>query len=131
MPEPESVTPSGAERDLLTQVLQVRFTSDLEGDCLRKAGQTRYCVVILYPPEVKRMLGTVDTAKGRAVKLAREIIQRRCYRPADLDTLTCTVEMTLFDLRPFADVAWVLEDGTKVFLTEAEQPLPSNWFWRW
>jgi hypothetical protein len=45
--------------------------------------------------------------------------------------LKCTVEVTRFDLRPFRDVAWTLEDGTKVFLTEAEQPLPSDWGWRW
>ena len=88
-------------------------------------------MVVLYPLEVKRQLVTVDTTKDRAVKLAREIIQRRCYRPLDLDTLTCSVEVTMFDLRPFRDVAWTLEDGTKVFLTEAEQPLPSDWGWRW
>jgi hypothetical protein len=87
-------------------------------------------VVILYPLEVKRMLATVDTAKGRAVKLAREIIQRRCYRPPDLDTLTCAVEVTRFDLRPFREVAWIQEVGTKVFITEAEQPLPHGWAWR-
>jgi hypothetical protein len=118
-------------RDFRSRVIQIRFTSDPPGDCLRKAGQTRYCVVILYPLEVKRMLATVDTAKGRAVKLAREIIQRRCYRPPDLDTLTCAVEVTRFDIRPFRDVAWTLDDGTQVFLTEAERPLPSDWAWRW
>jgi hypothetical protein len=118
-------------RDFRTRVVQVRFTSDSQGDCLRKAGPTRFAVVVLYPLEVKRRLMTVDTAKGRAVKLAREIIQQRCHRPPDLDTLTCAVEVTRFDLRPFAEVAWTLEDGTKVFLTEAERPLPSDWAWRW
>jgi hypothetical protein len=103
----------------------------LEGDGLRKAGLSCFTVAVLYPLEVKRRLVTVDPAKGRAVKLAREIIQRRCYRPADLDTLTCTVEVTLFDLRPSADVAWVLEDGIKVFLTKSEQPLPFEWSWPW
>jgi hypothetical protein len=118
-------------RDVPTRVLQVRFTSDPQGDCLRKAGPTRFAVVVLYPLEVKRRPVTVDTAKGRAVKLAREIIQRRCHQPPDLDALTCNVEVTLFDLRPFAEVAWTLDDGTEVFLTEAEQPLPSDWAWRW
>ena len=114
-------------RDFRTRVLQVRFTSDPQGDCLRKAGQTRFAVVILYPLEVKRQLVTVDTAKGRAVKLAREIIQRQAYRPPDLNALACTVEVTMFDLRPFADVSWTLDDGTKVWIVEAEQLLPFGW----
>jgi hypothetical protein len=87
-------------------------------------------VAILYTLEVKRQLATVDPAKGRAVKLARRIIRRDCYRPPDLDTLHCTVEVTSFDLRPFAEVAWTLDDGTKVWITEAEQPLPFGWAWQ-
>jgi hypothetical protein len=73
----------------------------------------------------------VDTAKGRAVQLARQIIQRRGYLPPDLDTLACNVEVTMFDLRPFRQVAWIQEDGTEVWITEAERPLPSDWGWRW
>ena len=107
--------------DPRTRVIQVRFSS----------GPIQYAAVVLYPPEVKRQLATLEAATARAVDLARQIIQRRCYRPPDLDTLTCSVEVTMFDLRPFRDVAWTLEDGTKVFLTEAEQPLPSDWGWRW
>ena len=118
-------------RDCCTRVLQVRFTSDPQGDCLRKAGQTRYSVVVLFPPEVKRQLATLEAATARAIELAREIIQRRCYRPPALDALQCTVEVAMFDLRPFRDVAWTLEDGTEVFLTEAERPLPYGWAWRW
>ena len=57
-------------------------------------------------------------------ELARQILQRRCYRPPDVDGHACTVEVTMFDLRPFADVAWIQEDGTKVFLAEAERPRP-------
>lgn len=83
--------------------------------------------MILYPLEVKRQLVSVDAAQGRAAKLAREIIQRRCHRPPDLDTLTCAVEVTMFDLRPFRQVAWIQEDGTKVWIIEAEQPLPHGW----
>ena len=117
--------------DHRTRVIQVRFTSDAQGDCLRKVGPMRYAAVILYPLPVKRQLATLEAASARAIELARATIQRRCYRPPDLDTLTCTVEVTMFDLRPFTDVAWIQDDGTKVFLTEAEQPLPSDWGWRW
>jgi hypothetical protein len=116
-------------RDVRTRVIQVRFTSD--PNPRNHGAQIRFTAVILYPPEVKRQLATLENATRRAIELARQIITRRCYRPPDLDTLACFVEVTLFDLRPFTDVAWTLEDGTKVFLTEAEQPLPSDWGWRW
>jgi len=116
--------------DFRTRMIQARFTSDPEGDRLRKVGQIRFAVVVLYPPEVKRQLATLESATARAGELAREIIKRRCYRPPDLDALQCTVEVTEFDLRPFRDVTWTLEDGTKVWLTEAEQPLPKGWAWR-
>ena len=53
-------------RDFRSRVIQVRFTSELEGDCLRKADQTRYCVVILYPLGVKRQLATLEAATTRA-----------------------------------------------------------------
>lgn len=117
--------------DHRTRVIQVRFTSDAQGDCLRKVGPIRYAAVILYPLPVKRQLATLEAASARAIELARQIIQRQAYHPPDLDTLACTAEVTMFDLRPFTDVAWKLDDGTKVFLTEAEQPLPSDWGWRW
>lgn len=54
--------------DFCTRMLLVRFTSDPEGDCLRKAGPTRYGVVILYPPEVKRQLATLSDSKLNATK---------------------------------------------------------------
>lgn len=115
--------------DVRARVIQVRFTS--EPDARSNRAHMRYAAVVWYPLDIKRMLATVTTAKGRAVKLARGIIQRRCYRPPDLDTLHCTVEVTLFDLRPFAERAWIQDDGTNVFLTEVERPLPSDWGWCW
>jgi hypothetical protein len=59
----------------------------------------------------------------------RLIIQRRCYMPPDLDTLSCSVEVTVFGLRIFEHRAWIQDDGTKVYRTEAEQPLPFGWAW--
>ena len=117
-------------RDHKTRVLLVRFTSDL--DPLQPhlpCEQTRFAVVVLYSLEVKRQLATLETASARAIELARQIIHRRCYHPPDLDTLDCNVEVTLFNLNPFHEVAWIQEDGTKVFITEAERPLPFGWAW--
>jgi hypothetical protein len=121
---------TGLMRDFRTRVLLVRFNSD-PNQPRRESEQIRFAVVVLYPPEVKRQLATLETATARAIELARRIIRRDCYRPPDLDTLACTVEVTMFDLRPFADVAWTLEDGTRVWIVEAEQPLPFGWSWRW
>ena len=115
-------------RDFRTRVLMVRFTSDLDPLQPRlQSEQTRFSVVVLYPPEVKRQLATLEPATARAIDLARQIIQRQCHRPPDLDTLQCTVEVTRFDLRPFREAAWTLEDGTKVWITEAEQTRPFGW----
>jgi hypothetical protein len=112
-------------RDVRTRVLLVRFKSD--PDPRNHGAQIRFTAVILYSLEVKRQLATLEAATRRAIELARQIIQRRCYLPPDLDALTCTAEVTMFDLRPFADAAWIQEDGTKVFLTEAARPLRSDW----
>jgi len=111
--------------DFRTRVLQVRFTS--EPDPRNRGAQIRFTVVVLYPMEIKRQLATLENATARAVELAREIIQRQCYHPPDLDTLTCNVEVTIFDLRPFRQAAWIQEDGTKVWIVESEQPLPFGW----
>ena len=116
--------------DFRTRVILVRFTPDPDPNRLGKGECIRLAVVVLYPLEVKRQLVTVDTAKGHAVKLAREITQHDLYRPPDLDALQCTVAVTLLDLRPFAEVAWTLDDDTKVWVVEAEQPLPFGWSWR-
>ena len=116
-------------RDCRTRVLLVRFTS--EPDPRNCGAPIRFGVVILFPPEVKRQLATLAAASTRAIEFARQIIQRQAYRPPDLDALACTVEVTLFDLRPFTDVAWTLENGTKVWIVEAERPLPFGWYGRW
>jgi hypothetical protein len=119
-------------RDHKTRVLLVRFTSDLDPLQPRlQSEQRRFAVVVLYSLEVRCRLATLEAATARALDLARAIIVRRCYLPPDFDALSCTVEVTRFDLRPLAEVARTLDDGTQVFLTGAEQPLPSDWGWRW
>jgi hypothetical protein len=128
VPGCESARSSGPRPDHRTRVIQVRFTS--EPDPRNSGAQIRFAVVVLYPPGIKRQLATLEAASARAVDLARQLIHRQCYRPPDLNTLTCNVEITMFDLRPFSEVAWIQEDGTKVWIVEAEQPLPFGWVWR-
>jgi hypothetical protein len=103
-----------------TRVIQVVFESapDLKRPWKR---QTRLVAVVLYPLEVKRRLATVETAKARALELARQIIERDCFRPPILEKLNCQVEVTHYDLRPLQRPHWVLDDGTKVWLAGVER----------
>jgi hypothetical protein len=117
--------------DHQTRVLQVRFTSARDALQPRiQSGRIRFAVAVLYAPPVKRQLATLENATRRTIGLARQIIHRRCWRPPDLDTLACAVEVIDFDLQPFREVAWIQGDGTKVWIVEAEQPLPFGWAWR-
>jgi hypothetical protein len=78
--------------DYRTRVIQVRFTSEPDGDCMFQASRIRFAAVVLFPPEVKRQLATLEAATGRAVELARQIIQRDCYRPPNLDRPARTIQ---------------------------------------
>ena len=103
-----------------SRVIQVVFESvpDLKRPW---RGRTRIAAVILYPSEVERLLVTVGAARGRALTLARQIIKRDLFRPPILETLRCSVEVVEYDLRPFMEPHWRLEDGTKVWVAEVER----------
>ena len=64
-------------RDFRTRMIQVRFTS--EPDPRHNGAQIRFAAVVLYPPEVKRQMATLEAATARALELARQIIARRCW----------------------------------------------------
>jgi hypothetical protein len=118
-------------RPSFTRVIRITFESNPDPDHPWKR-QTRIVAVILYPIEVKRQLATVDNAKACAVELARQIIERDCFRPPILEALNCSVEVTLYHLRPLQRPHWILEDGTKVWLAEVERDLdcpsrPAQW----
>jgi hypothetical protein len=108
-------------RAVRPRVLEVRFTAEGNPERPWKGGQIRLAAVVLYPLEVKRWLATVEAAKARAVELARQLIERDCFRPPGLEALTCSVEVTLYDPRPLQRPHWMLDDGTKVWLAEVER----------
>lgn len=96
---------------------EIQSRSRLDGGSLRrrpkraksarmKPFHTRILAVILYPPEVKRQLATLEAATARALELAGQKIQRDLYRPPRLEALRCTVEVIDFDLRPSREMAW-------------------------
>jgi hypothetical protein len=82
---------------------------------------TRITVAVLFPPEVKRRLATIEAATRHALDLARNAIARTSSRPGDLNRLTCTVEVTRDDLFPPGRLYLRTEDGTELWLEEVEQ----------
>jgi hypothetical protein len=89
-----------------------------------------FAVVVLYPPEAMLQLRTVDAAKAWAVEIARKRTRERIYKAPDLDALASKAEGVLLDLRPLWHAHQVLDDGTKVWLSEAERVFP-RWKQGW
>jgi hypothetical protein len=105
----------------LTRVLKVVYEGDPDPKKPWSNERTRLDAIVLYLPEVKRQLGSLEAAATRAVDLARRLIGRDLVRHLNLESLRCSVEVVEFDLRPFEEQPhWQLEDGTRVWLTEVQ-----------
>src|SRR5947209_6182621 len=107
-------------RDRLTRVIRVTFDSPPDPDRLSRKERRHFAVVVLFPLEVKRQLKTLPVAQARALEIARQQVNDRIEAP-DLETST---EILTLDLSPLGEVHRILDDGTKVWLTEAERWLP-------
>jgi hypothetical protein len=111
-------------RDRRTRVIRAVFESPANPDRFSAKERGRFVVVVLYPEDVKRQLGTATAALARALEIAREQIQDRLYKPPDLDALEASAEVVTLDLGPLGDVHLTLDDGTKVWLSVVERWLP-------
>jgi hypothetical protein len=60
-------------------------------------------------------------AKARVLEIARKQIQDRLYKPPDLGALQVSVKTAIVILLPLGDAHRVLDDGTKVWLSDAER----------
>ncbi|HEY0790260.1 MAG TPA: hypothetical protein VGD78_04270 [Chthoniobacterales bacterium] len=105
----------------LNRVIRVTFDSPPDPDRFSRKERCHFAVVVLYPIEVKRQLRTVEAAFAQAQEIARRQIEARLYKPPDLDALETSVEVVMLDLSPWTEVHRTLDDGTKVWLTEAER----------
>ena len=76
---------------------------------------------VLFPPEVKRRLATIEAATRHALDLARQAAARRLPRPLDLDRLICTIEVTSDDLLPPGEPSLTTDEGSRVWLEETGQ----------
>ena len=110
--------------DRRTRAIRVTFDPPPDPDRFSKKERCHFAVVVLFPLEVKRQLKTLRAAQARSLEIARQMIQDRIYKAPDMDALESKAEVILFDLFPLGDVHRVLDDGTKVWLSEAERFYP-------
>jgi hypothetical protein len=84
------------------------------------SGGTRIAVAVVFTPEVKRRLATLEATTQRALELGRQIVERTLPHPPDLGTLRCAVEVTGDELQPVARPDLTTADGTRVWLVQAD-----------
>jgi hypothetical protein len=92
--------------------IRVVFESAPDPDRFRWKERAHCAVGMVYPPEVKQQLRTWE--------IARKMINDPIYKAPALDPLEASAEVVMIDLFPLGDVHRVLDDGTRVWLSEAE-----------
>ena len=73
-------------------------------------------VTVLFPPEVKRRLATIEAATRHALDLARQAAVAAVPPLLDLDRLDCTVEIQSDELAPPGEPSLITSEGTRVWL---------------
>jgi hypothetical protein len=71
---------------------------------------------VLFPPEVKRRLATIEAATRHALDLARRAAAAGLPQPLNLDRLSCTIEIQSDDLVPPGEPSLITDEGTRVWL---------------
>ena len=102
-------------------MLLIRWTTSPDQSNASPAGIT-VTVAVLFPPEVKRRLATIEAATRHALDLARQAIARGLPRPLDLDRLICTIEVRSDDPLPPGEPSLITEEGSRVWLERTGQP---------
>jgi hypothetical protein len=73
-------------------------------------------VTVLFPPEVKRRLATIEAATRHALDLARRAAAASLSQPLNLDRLIYTIEIQSDDLIPPGEPSLITNEGTRVWL---------------
>ena len=84
------------------------------------SGGMRITVAVVFTPEVKRQLATLEATTQRALDVGRQIVERTLTHPPDLSTLRCAVEVTGDELQPSGPPDLTTADGTRVWLVHAD-----------
>jgi hypothetical protein len=80
----------------------------------------RIAAAVVFTPEVKRQLATLETASQRALELGRQVVERTLPHSPDLRTLQCAIEVTGDELQPSGRPDLTTADGTRVWLVQGE-----------
>ena len=84
------------------------------------AGGMRITVAVVFTPEVKRQLATLEATTQRALELGRQLVERTLPHPPDLGALSCAVEVTADELQPVSRPDLTAADGTRAWLLQAD-----------
>jgi hypothetical protein len=84
------------------------------------SGGTRITVAVVFVPEIKRQLATLEATTQRALELGRQVVERALPQPPDLGALRCAVEVSGDELQPLGRPVLTTADGTRVWLVQAE-----------
>jgi hypothetical protein len=84
------------------------------------SGGPRIAVAVVFTPESKRRLATLEATTQRALELGRQVVERTLPHPPDLSALACAVEVTGDELQPVTRPDLTTADGTRVWLVQVE-----------
>lgn len=99
-------------------MLLIRWAAP-SGPCHPVRAGISLTVTVLFPPEVKRRLATIEGATRHALDLAHRAAATAGPASLDLDRLSCTVEIQSDDLPPAGEPALITLEGTQVWLERA------------
>ena len=71
---------------------------------------------VLFPPEVKRRLATIEAATRHALDLARQAAAAGPAPQLELERLGCTLEIQSDDLPPPGEHSLITGEGARVWL---------------
>jgi hypothetical protein len=94
-------------------VILVRWTG-AAGPRRPLSGGPRITVAVVFTPEVKRHLATLEATTQRALELGRQVVERTLPHPPDLGALSCAVEVMGDELQPLHRPDLTTTDGTRL-----------------
>ena len=84
------------------------------------SGGMRITVAVVFTPEIKRQLATLEATTQRALELGRQVVESALPHALDLRALECAIEVTGDELQPLGRPDLTTADGTRVWLVHAD-----------
>lgn len=83
-------------------------------------GEARITVAVVFTPEVKRQLATLEATTQRALELGHQMVESALPHALDLRALECAIEVTGDELQPLGRPNLITADGTRVWLVQSD-----------